>query len=86
MLIGLREMPDVEPQEPTIDVLRQRSRHLAELVESVSRRGNTDRHAQLAKLHAEYVASLASLEHAAHSIEALELKVIGELGDTLVWN
>lgn len=84
MLISLREQPELETQEPTVEVLRERARYLADLVAGFARRGNSDRFARLAQVHAEYTACLTALEGASQTMAAIESKVFGELGDTLV--
>jgi hypothetical protein len=61
MLISLREQTELETEEPTIEVLRER-----------------------AQIHAEYTACLAALEGASQTMAAIESKVFGELGNTLV--
>ena len=86
MLISLQGRPEQEPQEPTVAILRERAKHLSELIESVMRRGEAERCDRLGSLRAEYARSLSALEQSTEALEALERSVIRELGSVLTLN
>ncbi len=86
MLVSIQGRPEQEPQEPTVAILRERARHLSDLMESVTRRGDAGRSDRLGTLRAEYARSLAALEESAQSLEALERSVVRELGSVLTLN
>ena len=83
MLIELQEKPDLEPEEPTLEVIRERANYLSQLIEDVSRRGQADRRGRLMQIQAEYTTCLANLELTTASIATLERRIFAELGDTL---
>jgi tetratricopeptide (TPR) repeat protein len=84
MLISLQAKPEQESEAPTIEVLRERSQYLSQLVANVARGGQSERFQRLAKIQTEYTACLAQLEQLTQSITALERRAFGELGDALI--
>jgi tetratricopeptide (TPR) repeat protein len=83
LLISLEQRPELEPTEPTLEVIKERARYLAQLVTDVARRGQADRQARLAQIHTDYSACLETLERTTENIATLERRVFEELGDTL---
>lgn len=83
LLISLEQRPDLEPEEPTLEAIKERARYLAQLVADVSSRGQADRQARLVQIRAEYFACLETLERTTENIATLERRVFQELGDTL---
>ena len=49
MLIDLQAKPEQAPEEPTIDMLRERARYLSQLVANVARGGQSERYQRLAE-------------------------------------
>ena len=84
MLLELQAKPELAWEEPTVSLLRDRSRYLAELIENSLRRGDPARHHRLTALRAQYVIALETLESSAQSLETLGKSAIAELGDSLV--
>jgi tetratricopeptide (TPR) repeat protein len=83
MLIQLRENPEFEPSEPTLHIIRERGKYLAQLIAEIMRSGQAERGARLAKIQVEYSNCLAILEQAAANINDLDKRVFRELGDSL---
>ncbi len=84
MLINLREKPEIEQEEPTMQGLRERAAYLADLLLRMSRRGQSDQASRLAKIHGEYSACLSNLEQTAQTMSGLERRVFAELAENLV--
>jgi tetratricopeptide (TPR) repeat protein len=82
MLISLEQRPDLQPEEPTLEIIRERAKYLSQLVADVSKRGQTNR-ARLTQIQAEYAEHLKFLERTIEGLTALERDVIEELGATL---
>jgi tetratricopeptide (TPR) repeat protein len=83
LIVDLEEKPDFEPEEPTLDVIRERARYLLNLVTELSKQGQIERQARLQKISADYAAYLQALEHTTENINSLERRVFEELGDIL---
>jgi hypothetical protein len=83
-LISLREKPELEQEEPTLQGLRDRAAYLAELLTSIRASDHSDRFARLAQIQAEFNACLKNLESNTQTISALERRAFAELADTLV--
>lgn len=84
MLISLKEKPELEQEEPTMQGLRDRTRYLADVLARIALGGQTEKFARLAQIQAEYSGYVATLEQAAQNISALERRVFSELADTLI--
>jgi tetratricopeptide (TPR) repeat protein len=83
LLMSIEQRPDLEPEEPTLEVIKERARYLSQLVADISRRGQVDRQARLAQIRADYSSCLETLERTTENIASLERRVFAELGDTL---
>lgn len=84
LLISLEQKPDLEPEEPTLETLKERARYLAQLVSDISRTGRqAERQADLTQLRNQYLASLETLERTAEGMTEIERRVVKELGKTL---
>jgi hypothetical protein len=82
-LLDLAEKPELEPQEPTLGMIRDRSLYLTRLIEDLSSRGPAQRKAKLAQIQADYAGCLARLEQTTETITLLEKRAFSELADTL---
>jgi len=83
LLIDLEQKPDLEPEEPTLEVIKERARYLSQLMADVGRRGQVEHQARLSQIRGEYVTYLESLERTTENMAALEQRVIKELGEML---
>jgi tetratricopeptide (TPR) repeat protein len=83
LLISLQQRPELEPEEPTLEEIKERAAYLAQLVADAARKGQSDRHARLAQIRAEYSACLETLERTTENITTLEQRIFAELCDAL---
>ena len=83
MLISLREKPEIESEEPTVQGLRERAAYLSDLLARMARRGEPGKFARLAQIQGEYTVCLSSLELATQTISTLERRVFAELAENL---
>ncbi|HXU32558.1 MAG TPA: hypothetical protein VN851_18480 [Thermoanaerobaculia bacterium] len=83
MLIELETKPDFEPEEPTLEVIRERAGYLSRLVAEVSQQAPQERGVRLAQIQSEYAGCLATLERTTACISLLERRVFSELANTI---
>lgn len=83
LLIDLDQKLEMQSEEPTLQLIKDRATYLAQLVSEVSGRGESEQRSRLQAIQAEYVGCLAGLQQTTERITELEGRVFGELGDLL---
>lgn len=83
LLIDLQTRPEFDPEEPTIKMIRERGRYLAEVAANAARAGSSECGQQLAQIQNEYAACLSKLEQSSETLAALEKRVFGALSHVL---
>lgn len=85
LLIDLQSRPELEPEEPAIETIRERARYLADVAANFARVCPSERAGQLAQIQAEYAACLSKLEHASESLAALEKRAYSVLSHSITF-
>jgi hypothetical protein len=84
MLLDLEAAPDLEPREPTIRLLRERSGYLQKMIADLAMRKSDGVGPQLTVLRDEYARLIAGLDSAAARMAEVERKLVQEVGKTVL--
>jgi hypothetical protein len=84
MLLDLQSAPELEPREPTVRLLRERSRYLEKMIADLVVRKPQGVGPQLTVLREEYTRLIAGLDSATARMAEVERNLVQEVGKTVL--
>jgi tetratricopeptide (TPR) repeat protein len=84
LLLELDRQTELEPQEPTIRLLRERAGFMQEMVTDFAARKPAAVQAEFDQLRQEYVRLIAALDSSSHRMSEIERRLVQEIGKTVL--
>ena len=83
LLVELEQMPRLAPQQPTVELIKERSAYLEKLVEALSSKREPEAIAKVEQLRNEYASLILRLNQTTDKMEEVEQDLAREIGGLL---